>query len=147
VLSTGTGAELEDTVGVGTATGSPRSFMNIVSEPTSGSEIRVLYRLGIIERGRGKAFGFLVARHKVLNSPGICLKAFSKRRRNPNLRANPNLSEYFTRKWLRTTPLIPTCMARNWDRYSRQGIDLAFTATSLGFSAAKTSTKLGVCQY
>ncbi|KAF9558240.1 alpha/beta-hydrolase [Agrocybe pediades] len=34
-------------------------------------------------------------------------------------------------------------MARNWDRYSRQGIDLAHTASSFGFSAAKASTRLG----
>ncbi|KIM45786.1 hypothetical protein M413DRAFT_440826 [Hebeloma cylindrosporum] len=34
-------------------------------------------------------------------------------------------------------------MARNWDRYSRQGIDFAFSATSFGFSAAKLSTRLG----
>lgn len=40
VLSTGIGAELEDTVGLGTATGSPRSFMNIVWAPTSGAMIQ-----------------------------------------------------------------------------------------------------------
>ncbi|KAF8898150.1 hypothetical protein CPB84DRAFT_1709834 [Gymnopilus junonius] len=34
-------------------------------------------------------------------------------------------------------------MARNWDRYSRQGIDLAHTVTSFGFSAAKSGTRLG----
>ncbi|KDR74509.1 hypothetical protein GALMADRAFT_250502 [Galerina marginata CBS 339.88] len=34
-------------------------------------------------------------------------------------------------------------MARNWDRYGRQGIDLAHTATSFGFSAAKTGTRIG----
>ncbi|KAF8966422.1 hypothetical protein BDZ97DRAFT_682787 [Flammula alnicola] len=34
-------------------------------------------------------------------------------------------------------------MARNWDRYSRHGIDLAYTATSFGFSAAKIGTRLG----
>jgi sn1-specific diacylglycerol lipase len=38
-------------------------------------------------------------------------------------------------------------MARNWDRYSRQGIDFAFGATSFGLSAAKISTKLGVRHY
>ncbi|CAA7259566.1 unnamed protein product [Cyclocybe aegerita] len=31
----------------------------------------------------------------------------------------------------------------NWDRYSRQGIDLAHTATSFSFSAAKLGTRLG----
>ena len=35
-------------------------------------------------------------------------------------------------------------MAKNWDRYSRQGIDLAHKATSFGFSAAKAGTRLGV---
>lgn len=40
VLSTGTGTEVLDTVGLGTATGSPRSFMNIVLAPTSGASFR-----------------------------------------------------------------------------------------------------------
>jgi len=35
-------------------------------------------------------------------------------------------------------------MVQNWDTYSRQGIDLASAATSLGFSAVKNGTKLGV---
>jgi hypothetical protein len=34
-------------------------------------------------------------------------------------------------------------MAKAWDTYSRQTIDLASYATSLGFSAVKTGTKLG----
>ncbi|KAF9526319.1 hypothetical protein CPB83DRAFT_795112 [Crepidotus variabilis] len=34
-------------------------------------------------------------------------------------------------------------MAKNWDIYSRQGIDLAHTVTSVGFQAAKVGTKLG----
>ncbi|TFK56264.1 alpha/beta-hydrolase [Heliocybe sulcata] len=34
-------------------------------------------------------------------------------------------------------------MASNWDRYSRFGIDAASSAASLGFGAAKMSTKLG----
>ncbi|KAK7051324.1 hypothetical protein VNI00_004824 [Paramarasmius palmivorus] len=34
-------------------------------------------------------------------------------------------------------------MVRNWDTYSRQGLDLASSAASFGFSAAKTGTKLG----
>lgn len=33
--------------------------------------------------------------------------------------------------------------ARTWDAYSRSTIDLASSATSLGFSALKTSTKIG----
>jgi len=35
---------MEDTVGLGTATGSPRSLMNIVQAPTSGAKIRVFWR-------------------------------------------------------------------------------------------------------
>ncbi|KAI0772559.1 alpha/beta-hydrolase [Trametes elegans] len=35
-------------------------------------------------------------------------------------------------------------MLSNWDRYGRLGLDLASTATTLGFSAAKACTKLGV---
>ncbi|KAF9004698.1 hypothetical protein BDQ17DRAFT_1399534 [Cyathus striatus] len=34
-------------------------------------------------------------------------------------------------------------MAQNWDRYTRQGIDLAHSASSIGFSAAKIGTRLG----
>ncbi|KAF9268403.1 alpha/beta-hydrolase [Marasmius fiardii PR-910] len=34
-------------------------------------------------------------------------------------------------------------MVKNWDTYSRQGLDLASAAASFGFSAAKTGTKLG----
>ncbi|KAG7096493.1 hypothetical protein E1B28_003923 [Marasmius oreades] len=34
-------------------------------------------------------------------------------------------------------------MIKNWDTYSRQGLDLASAAASFGFSAAKTGTKLG----
>ncbi|KAL0577563.1 GPI inositol deacylase [Marasmius crinis-equi] len=34
-------------------------------------------------------------------------------------------------------------MPKNWDTYSRQGLDLASAAASFGFSAAKTGTKLG----
>ncbi|KAH9483004.1 Diacylglycerol lipase-beta [Psilocybe cubensis] len=34
-------------------------------------------------------------------------------------------------------------MAKNWDTYSRQGIDLAHSASSFGFSAAKAGTRLG----
>ncbi|KAE9399150.1 hypothetical protein BT96DRAFT_1104199 [Gymnopus androsaceus JB14] len=34
-------------------------------------------------------------------------------------------------------------MVKNWDTYSRQGLDLAQSAASVGFSAAKTGTKLG----
>ncbi|PPQ68657.1 hypothetical protein CVT24_005388 [Panaeolus cyanescens] len=34
-------------------------------------------------------------------------------------------------------------MAKNWDRYSRQGIDLAHTATSVGFSVVKFGTRFG----
>ncbi|PPQ81087.1 hypothetical protein CVT25_014550 [Psilocybe cyanescens] len=34
-------------------------------------------------------------------------------------------------------------MAKNWDTYSRQGIDLAHTVSSFGFSAAKAGTRLG----
>lgn len=37
-----------------------------------------------------------------------------------------------------------SCMARNWDRISRKGLDIALAATSLGFHAAKFSTRLGV---
>lgn len=32
----------------------------------------------------------------------------------------------------------------NWDRYGRQGVDLALSASSFGFFAAKYSTRLGV---
>lgn len=35
-------------------------------------------------------------------------------------------------------------MAKTWDIYSRQGIDIAHKATSFGFSAVKTGTRLGV---
>lgn len=35
-------------------------------------------------------------------------------------------------------------MARNWDRYGRQSIDVAHAVASVGFSAAKLGTKLGV---
>ena len=42
VLSTGTGAELEDTVGLGRAIGSPRSLINIVLAPTGGAMIQAL---------------------------------------------------------------------------------------------------------
>lgn len=35
-------------------------------------------------------------------------------------------------------------MARGWDAYSRQGVDIAAAATSLGFSVAKSGTRLGV---
>ena len=89
-MSTGIGAELEDTVGVGTATGSPRSFMNIVLAPNQwcwdSSALEIEYGFGIRDvdaseggrgKGRLKVSGFLVARHKVgpiLNSPEICLK-------------------------------------------------------------------------
>ncbi|KAF8169501.1 hypothetical protein BJ912DRAFT_999603 [Pholiota molesta] len=34
-------------------------------------------------------------------------------------------------------------MAKTWDIYSRQGIDIAHKATSFGFSAVKTGTRLG----
>ncbi|KAF8628163.1 hypothetical protein AX17_006033 [Amanita inopinata Kibby_2008] len=34
-------------------------------------------------------------------------------------------------------------MARGWDAYSRQGLDIASAATSIGFSAAKLGTRLG----
>ncbi|KAI0922103.1 hypothetical protein AcW2_006890 [Taiwanofungus camphoratus] len=34
-------------------------------------------------------------------------------------------------------------MTSNWGKYSRRGLDVASTATSLGFSAAKAGTKLG----
>ncbi|KAF8351089.1 hypothetical protein F5887DRAFT_1125059 [Amanita rubescens] len=34
-------------------------------------------------------------------------------------------------------------MARGWDAYSRQGLDIASTATSIGFSVAKSGTRLG----
>ncbi|KAJ3738904.1 hypothetical protein DFH05DRAFT_1515723 [Lentinula detonsa] len=34
-------------------------------------------------------------------------------------------------------------MVNNWDVYSRRGLDLASSAASFGFSAAKTGTKLG----
>jgi hypothetical protein len=35
-------------------------------------------------------------------------------------------------------------MARGWDAYSRQGLDIASAATSIGFSVAKSGTRLGV---
>ncbi|PCH41649.1 alpha/beta-hydrolase [Wolfiporia cocos MD-104 SS10] len=34
-------------------------------------------------------------------------------------------------------------MSRKWDKYSRFGLEVASTATSIGFSAAKTGTRLG----
>ena len=36
-------------------------------------------------------------------------------------------------------------MISKWDKYSRLSLDVASTATSVGFSAAKNGTKLGVC--
>ncbi|PFH50559.1 hypothetical protein AMATHDRAFT_75541 [Amanita thiersii Skay4041] len=36
-------------------------------------------------------------------------------------------------------------MARGWDAYSRQGLDFASAATSIGFSAAKLGTRIGFC--
>ena len=38
---------MEDPVGLGTASGSPRSLMNIVQAPTSGAKIRVVWRYGM----------------------------------------------------------------------------------------------------
>ena len=35
-------------------------------------------------------------------------------------------------------------MTSKWDKWSRAGLDVASTATMLGFSAAKVGTKLGV---
>jgi len=35
-------------------------------------------------------------------------------------------------------------MANNWDIYSRQGLDLALSVSTVGFSAARFSTHLGV---
>ena len=35
-------------------------------------------------------------------------------------------------------------MAKNWDSYGRMGLDIAHSASTLGFSAAKVSTRLGV---
>lgn len=35
-------------------------------------------------------------------------------------------------------------MIRNWDFYTRKGLDLASATTELGFAAVKTGTKLGV---
>ncbi|KAG2014040.1 hypothetical protein CC2G_010891 [Coprinopsis cinerea AmutBmut pab1-1] len=34
-------------------------------------------------------------------------------------------------------------MARNWDKYSRQGLDIALAASSIGFQAAKLGTRVG----
>ncbi|KAJ4471992.1 hypothetical protein J3R30DRAFT_3522460 [Lentinula aciculospora] len=34
-------------------------------------------------------------------------------------------------------------MVKNWDTYTRQGLDLASSAASIGFTVAKTGTKLG----
>ena len=35
-------------------------------------------------------------------------------------------------------------MAKNWDSYGRMGLDIAHSALTFGFSAAKVSTRLGV---
>lgn len=35
-------------------------------------------------------------------------------------------------------------MRYDWERYSRQSIDVASTLTALAFSAVKTTTKFGV---
>jgi len=40
--------------------------------------------------------------------------------------------------------VVIVCMARNWDSYSRQGIDLAHFVSSVGFGAAKFGTRIGV---
>ena len=32
----------------------------------------------------------------------------------------------------------------SWDSYGRKGLDIAHSASTLGFSAAKVSTRLGV---
>lgn len=38
-------------------------------------------------------------------------------------------------------------MVKNWDTYTRQGLDLVSSAASIGFSVAKTGTKIGVSNY
>ena len=40
--------------------------------------------------------------------------------------------------------VVIVCMAKNWDSYSRQGIDLAHFVSSVGFGAAKFGTRIGV---
>ena len=35
-------------------------------------------------------------------------------------------------------------MAKSWDSYGRKGLDIAHSASTFGFSAAKVSTRLGV---
>jgi hypothetical protein len=35
-------------------------------------------------------------------------------------------------------------MVKDWDRYGRKGLDIAHSASTLGFSVAKVSTRLGV---
>lgn len=40
--------------------------------------------------------------------------------------------------------LLSTLMVKGWDTYSRQGLDIASTASSFGFHLVKSSTKLGV---
>ena len=36
-------------------------------------------------------------------------------------------------------------MTIDWEHYSRVGLNVASTATSMGFTAAKLGTKIGVC--
>jgi hypothetical protein len=41
----------------------------------------------------------------------------------------------------------PHAMVKTWDTYSRQALDLASAATSFGFNAVKSTTKLTVSPY